>query len=115
MVAEMLLPENEGALLLERLLSSNAAWSPKGSRVDPYRGVDDWVRHWMWYHIRDFVLRRDEYTCQLCGEYVLGKAQLHHIVWRSHNGTDHPKNLMVVCEECHRQVHNKELPLIMLQ
>ncbi len=106
--------EHEGVALLERLLVSNTEWSPKGSRVDPYMGADDWIRVWMWYRIRHYVLERDGNVCQICGQDAEGHAQIHHIVWRCHNGSDHPKNLMVVCEECHRQVHSKEVSIYML-
>ena len=49
-----------------------------------------------------------------CGDPIEDNAQVHHIIWKCHNGTDHPKNLMAVCEDCHKQIHSKELPLIML-
>jgi len=106
--------EHEGMVLLDRILSNSPAWSPKGSRVDPYMGADDWIRVWMWQHIRSYVLERDDHTCQLCGDNT-ENIQVHHIVWKCHNGSDHPKNLMVVCERCHRQIHAKQQPLIMLQ
>ncbi|MDW5563936.1 MAG: HNH endonuclease [Methanomassiliicoccus sp.] len=106
--------EHEGMVLLDRILESNPTWSPRGSRVDPYMGVDEWIRSWMWRHIRNYVLQRDGHTCQICGDDA-HEVQVHHIVWKSHNGSDHPKNLMVVCENCHRQIHAKQLPLNMLQ
>jgi 5-methylcytosine-specific restriction endonuclease McrA len=106
--------EHEGIALLERIISNNPSWSPKGSRVDPYFGVDDWIRLWMWQRIRNYVVNRDKYTCQICGDKPID-IQVHHIVWRCQNGSDHPKNLMVVCEHCHRQIHSKQLPLNMLQ
>lgn len=112
MVAEMI--EHEGMVLLDRILSSNTEWSPRGSRVDPYMGVDEWIKAWMWTRIRNYVIERDNRICQVCGEET-EDLQVHHIVWKCHNGSDHPKNLMVVCEHCHRQIHARELPLIMLQ
>ena len=108
-----MIAEHEGIVLLDRILESNPTWSPKGSRVDPYMGVDDWTRSWMWHHIRCFVLERDAHTCQICGDDA-HEVQVHHIVWKSHNGSDHPRNLMVVCEHCHRQIHANQLPLNML-
>ena len=106
--------EHEGVVLLGRVIGGNSEWSPRGSRVDPYMGADEWIRSWMWSRIHRFVLDRDDRTCQVCGE-PQESPQVHHIVWRSHNGSDHPKNLMVVCESCHRQIHAREMPLIMLQ
>lgn len=96
-----MIAEHEGMVLLERILESNPAWSPKGSRVDPYMGFDEWIRMWIWQEIRNFVMRRDGSTCQIFGNDA-GEVQVHHIVWKSHNGSDHPRNLMVVCDRCHR-------------
>lgn len=102
-------------VLLGRLLTANTEWTPRGSRVDPYMGADDWIRCWMWSRIRRYVLERDHRTCQACGEQIHDNPQVHHIVWKCHNGSDHPRNLMAVCERCHRQIHARELPLSMMQ
>ena len=94
--------DDEGVAILDQLLGPRPSWSPKGSRVDPYQGVDEWVRSWMWYRSGSTCcLIRDEYTCQICGDPIEDNAQVHHIIWKCHNGTDHPKNLMAVCEDCH--------------
>src|SRR5699024_8546369 len=53
------------------------------------------------YHdVRYFVFARDEYTCQVCRkkEKILNT---HHIVYRSHGGTDRADNLITVCTDCH--------------
>jgi len=107
--------EHEGVVLLGRILNSNTDWSPRGSRVDPYMGADDWIQSWVWARIRGYVVERDRGICQVCGEEVRESPQVHHIVWRCHNGSDHPKNLMVVCDRCHRQIHARKLPLTMMQ
>lgn len=53
------------------------------------------------YHeVRYFVLARDRYTCQVCKK----KNQIlntHHLLYRSHGGTDRADNLITVCTECH--------------
>ncbi len=46
--------DDEGVAILDQLLGPRPSWSPKGSRVDPYQGVDEWVRSWMWYRIRKY-------------------------------------------------------------
>jgi len=50
---------------------------------------------------RDFILRRDNYTCKNCLR-KLDKKSLHidHIIPYSKGGTKNPKNLQVLCIEC---------------
>ncbi|WP_339145937.1 RNA-guided endonuclease IscB [Sutcliffiella sp. BMC8] len=53
------------------------------------------------YHdVRYFVFTRDNYTCQVCKKK--GKIlNTHHIVYRSHGGTDRANNLISACTDCH--------------
>jgi N6-L-threonylcarbamoyladenine synthase len=53
-----------------------------------------------YYDIRYYVFARDNYTCQVCKkkDKIL---QIHHIVHRSHGGTDRLSNLISVCTDCH--------------
>jgi 5-methylcytosine-specific restriction protein A len=99
----------EEELVLSRLLNPDVAWSPEGSRVDPYDGIrDEAARAYIWGRIRHYVLERDDYTCLRCGaDLHNGQAQVHHIIWRRYNGTDHPMNLMTVCDKCHKAIHQK--------
>ncbi len=46
--------------------------------------------------LRNFVLKRDNYTCQLCGEY--GNETDHIIPWP--NGETSKKNLRAICHKC---------------
>lgn len=53
-----------------------------------------------------YVLTRDNYTCQQCG----GKAkevrlEVHHLVFRSQNGSDEESNLLTLCKTCHDGLH----------
>lgn len=49
--------------------------------------------------VRAYVLERDGYACVLCGD--AGKRrQARHIVWRFRGGSDRPRNLVTLCEEC---------------
>jgi len=60
------------------------------------------------YHdVRYFVFARDSYTCQLCKKKnkIL---QTHHIVYRSHEGTDRASNLITLCTDCHTSENHKE-------
>ena len=60
---------------------------------------------------RDFVVIRDNYQCQLCGEPVtLKTAHVHHI-WQRHNsqgqiiGPSTLFNLITLCRNCHEKLH----------
>lgn len=54
------------------------------------------------------VLNRDNYTCQCC-KTKKGTLHVHHIVYRSNGGSDKMDNLITLCENCHRKLHNGEL------
>ena len=58
---------------------------------------------------REAVFRRDNYTCQICGQ-VGGKLNAHHIK-RYRNAIDARTDIdngITLCEECHRQLHREE-------
>jgi len=57
--------------------------------------------------IRQKVLDRDDYTCQLCFAKGNSRFHVHHIMKRSEGGTDHLDNLVVVCPKCHRLADTK--------
>ena len=59
-----------------------------------------------YYNVKAYVLHRDNYTCQ-SGQKRKHSAKLHvhHIVFRSQGGSDSPSNLIVLCEECHNDLH----------
>jgi hypothetical protein len=53
-----------------------------------------------------YVLTRDNYTCQHCG----GKSkdprlEVHHLVFRSQQGSDDESNLLTLCKTCHDGLH----------
>jgi hypothetical protein len=57
--------------------------------------------------LKAMVRERDKQTCQCCkakGENV--KLQVHHIIFRSNGGPDVPSNLITVCEDCHKKIHD---------
>lgn len=60
------------------------------------------------------VLNRDNYTCQCCkSKYDSDKNKIklhvHHIVYRRNNGSDDAENLIVLCESCHKKLHEGKL------
>jgi 5-methylcytosine-specific restriction endonuclease McrA len=50
------------------------------------------------------VLERDVWRCQNCGS--MRGLQVHHLKFRSHVGDDAEPNLITLCQDCHRGVHN---------
>lgn len=50
--------------------------------------------------VKQFVLARDNYTCQVCKKKG-GKLKIHHIIYRSLGGTNTVDNLITVCSNCH--------------
>lgn len=50
------------------------------------------------------------YTCQICktefeGKYGVPYSETHHIIWLARGGVDHSNNLIVVCPNHHRIIH----------
>ena len=70
------------------------------------------VKHWAYqkgfnYEFssrRESVLHRDKYTCQICGKKHV-RLEVHHIIYRSHGGTDDENNLITLCKDCHNGIH----------
>lgn len=85
-------------------------------KFDPHKminpkiqGVDYQQGQTYGYHdVRYFVFARDNYTCQVCKQKnkILNT---HHIIYRSHGGTDRADNLITLCTECHTyENHQKD-------
>ena len=66
------------------------------------------------------MFRRDDYTCQRCGEVhrlinengiplptTDGELDLHHKKPVSQGGTDDPDNLVTWCRKCHKEWHKE--------
>lgn len=78
--------------------------------------ISEKVKHWGYQQGFDYgfssrreaVLHRDKYTCQICGKKNK-RLEVHHIVWRSKQGTDDEENLITLCKSCHDKVHDGEL------
>ncbi|SKA99822.1 HNH endonuclease [Caloramator quimbayensis] len=68
----------------------------------------------LWEHTRQEVLSEQHYECQICkdkGVYTPA-VTVHHIKFlRQHPELALTKsNLMAVCEECHFNIHHKQIP-----
>lgn len=66
------------------------------------------------YNVRQYVLKRDNYTCQNCGAHSTQKApvklHVHHIESRKVGGNA-PNNLITLCPHCHNALHAGEITL----
>lgn len=60
------------------------------------------------YNARQYVLHRDDYSCQCCGAHGTDKKPIklhvHHLETRK-TGGDAPDNLITLCENCHIGYH----------
>ena len=60
------------------------------------------------YNVRQYVLWRDNYTCQCCGAHATKKKEVrlhvHHLESRKVGG-DAPDNQVTLCESCHEKLH----------
>ena len=73
------------------------------------------VRHWgyqkgpnyQFENTKAMVLNRDDYTCKYCkGRHKDSKLEVHHIVFKSNNGSDEESNLITLCHTCHKNLHD---------
>lgn len=63
------------------------------------------------WNVREYVLFRDNHTCQACKGRSKDKVlNVHHIESRKVGG-DAPNNLITLCETCHKKYHLGELKL----
>lgn len=59
--------------------------------------------------LRERIMERDNYTCQICGKYMPDEIglQIDHIVPVSRGGKTVPSNLRVLCSKCNARKSNK--------
>jgi 5-methylcytosine-specific restriction endonuclease McrA len=62
------------------------------------------------YNTKAYIRHRDNYQCQKCKKKNV-KLHVHHIVFRSKNGTDTPDNLITLCDDCHDKLHKGDFKL----
>jgi len=68
------------------------------------------ARNFIWQRIQWRICRRDK-CCQDCGAEYSGDTpiefEVHHILPRGMGGSDHPANLKLVCQNCHKKYNEK--------
>ena len=52
------------------------------------------------YNLREYILHRDDYKCQLCGATNV-PLEVHHIGFWKDDRTNRPSNLITLCTKCH--------------
>jgi N6-L-threonylcarbamoyladenine synthase len=61
-------------------------------------------------NIKAYVRKRDNYTCQYCGQDLHGKrCEVDHIKPKSRGGTNVPDNMVACCEDCNKSKDNQTL------
>lgn len=64
------------------------------------------------FNIREYVLYRDNHTCQKCNGKSRDKIlQVHHIRGKAEGATDRPEELLTVCKTCHNKHHQGVDPI----
>ena len=66
-------------------------------------------RKLMTRELRERIMRRDNYTCKICGKYMPDEVGLHidHIIPVSKGGKSIEQNLQVLCSKCNGHKSNK--------
>ena len=57
-----------------------------------------------WFAIRDAIRVIYEDKCAICGKPA---REVHHIRPKHLNGKNHPRNLILLCDDCHDEVHRR--------
>lgn len=53
---------------------------------------------------------RDGYVCMICGQYS-ERAQGHHVIYVSEGGSASTRNIVTLCDECHKDYHHGRLKI----
>lgn len=53
------------------------------------------------------VLTRDGYKCRVCKSR--NNLSAHHVIFRSHQGSDVSSNMATVCIRCHDSIHRNDI------
>ena len=78
------------------------------------------IKHWGYQkganygfeNTKAMVLNRDDYKCHICKSKKKGvKLEVHHIIFRSNGGSDDADNLITLCHDCHKKLHEGKAKL----
>lgn len=68
----------------------------------------DNVSYWPKVHVKEKIYKTNEGKCEMCGKKLTFKqAKMHHVLPYHHflNLALEPRNIMLLCNECHRSIH----------
>ena len=79
-------------------------WNP--NLTDEYREINR--KYPEYYRWREFIFKRDNYTCQICGDNKGGNLNAHHLEGYSNNPDLRTtlENGITLCETCHGNFHH---------
>jgi len=60
-----------------------------------------------WNPLRFALFQKHGYICQRCGRYAKGDLHLHHIRPVKLGGSHNESNLLVLCSDCHFNIHRR--------
>jgi 5-methylcytosine-specific restriction protein A len=83
---------------------------PKVATIDTHRGSSaavQRIRGWRLHKIRERILLRDGYTCQICGR-VSVDLDVDHIVPLHLGGAESDENRQALCHDCHKKKSEQE-------
>lgn len=94
-------PKNETHVKgLSAILSSDRVVKP--NTVNYY----DYLKSPQWQTVRDAALKRANYQCEKCKSAK--NLEVHHITYKR-LGYELPEDLIVLCKDCHENVHSEDL------
>ena len=65
------------------------------------------------HDLYESVIQRDNVTCQKCEERdPLKLDPPHHIIYKSRGGSDTHANLILLCRDCHKWVHDNNIEIL---
>ena len=68
----------------------------------------DYLKTYYWENTRQRILNERGHTCERCGCSLFDKSfEVHHLSYLR-LGDEYDDDLMLLCPECHKEVHRKE-------
>ena len=75
-------------------------------RYEKYRMYDEYMHSEDWLQKRMQRLQMDNFQCQICG--TAKNLRVHHITY-AHIRNEPMEDLVTLCDECHRKVHENDI------
>lgn len=71
---------------------------------------DSNIAHWKSYKVKERLFKLRDHKCEMCGKEFkrMSCAQVHHILpwWRFRQFEFDDRNLLLLCNDCHKEIHN---------